>query len=109
MNKEEIEKAKEDLRFFNEGDYITKEMEHSAIVLEEYIKELENKAIILDKVTDKLKKEKEYAKEQIIYWEGRYRNAENYNKKSFHRQINRWQSRFETFREILKFIEGEKK
>ena len=40
MNKE-IEKAKEDLSFFNEGDYITKEMEHSARVLEEYIKQLE--------------------------------------------------------------------
>lgn len=59
MNKEEIEKAKEDLSFMHEGDYITKEMEHSAIVLEEYIKELENKAIILDKVTDKLKENKE--------------------------------------------------
>ena len=54
MNKE-IEKAKEDLSFFNEGDYITKEMEHSARVLEEYIKELENEKTILDKVTDKLK------------------------------------------------------
>lgn len=57
MNKEEIEKAKDDLRFFNEGDYITKEMEHSAIVLEEYIKELENKAIILDKVKEFIKKD----------------------------------------------------
>ena len=80
MNKE-IEKAKEDLSFMNEGDYITKEMEHSARVLEGYIKQLENeietykdfkeianmkmgdrnviRAIknykILDKVTDKLK------------------------------------------------------
>ena len=41
MNKE-IEKAKEDLSFMNEGDYVTKEMEHSARVLEGYIKELEN-------------------------------------------------------------------
>ena len=81
MNKEEIEKAKEDLSFMNEGDYITKEMENSARVLEKYIKELEEeiemhkdfkeianmkmgdrnviRAIknykILDKVTDKLK------------------------------------------------------
>ncbi len=55
MNKEEIEKAKEELQFFNEGDYITKEMENSARVLEEYIKELENEKTILDKVTDKLK------------------------------------------------------
>ena len=42
MNKEEIEKAKEDLQFFNEGDYITPEMEHSARILEEYIKQLES-------------------------------------------------------------------
>lgn len=34
MNKEKIEKTKEDLSFFNEGDYITKEMEHSARVLD---------------------------------------------------------------------------
>ena len=57
MNKEEIEKAKEELQFFNEGDYITKEMEHSAIVLEEYIKELENKAIILDRIKEFIKKD----------------------------------------------------
>ena len=40
MNKE-IEKAKEDLSFMNEGDYITKEMANSATILEEYIKQLE--------------------------------------------------------------------
>lgn len=37
----EIEKAKENLSFMNEGDYITKEMSDSARVLEEYIKQLE--------------------------------------------------------------------
>lgn len=57
MNKEEIEQAKEDLSFMNEGDYITREMEQSANVLEEYIKELEQKSEILDKVTDKLEEE----------------------------------------------------
>ena len=41
MNKEEIEKAKENLSFMNEGDYITKEMENSARVLEGYIRKLE--------------------------------------------------------------------
>ena len=40
MNKE-IEKAKENLSFMNEGDYITKEMENSARVLEDYIQQLE--------------------------------------------------------------------
>lgn len=51
MNKE-IEKAKEDLSFMNEGDYITKEMANSANVLEEYIKQLEQKSEILDKVKE---------------------------------------------------------
>ena len=47
LSKEEIEKAKEDLMFFNEGDYITREMDKSADVLEKYIKQLEkeNKAL----------------------------------------------------------------
>lgn len=53
MNKK-IEKAKEDLSFFNEGDYITKEMEHSARVLEGYIKQLEQKESVLDKAKDML-------------------------------------------------------
>lgn len=76
MNKEEIEKAKEDLSFMNEGDYITREMSNSKDVLIKYIeslelinetwqvsnemfregiKELEQKESILDKVTDMLK------------------------------------------------------
>lgn len=40
-SKQEIEQAKEDLIFFNEGEYITKEMAHSARVLEQYIEDLE--------------------------------------------------------------------
>ena len=59
MNKEEIEKAKDDLAFFNEGDYITKEMDNSAKILEKYIKELEQKSNILDKVTDYCRKFKD--------------------------------------------------
>ncbi len=86
-----IEKAKEDLSFFNEGDYITKEMEHSARVLEGYIKQLENEIDMykdfkeianmkmgdrnviraiknyktLDKVTDKLKEKIELVEDVI--------------------------------------------
>lgn len=41
IDKTSIDLAKEDLSFMNEGDYITKEMEQSADVLEEYIKQLE--------------------------------------------------------------------
>ena len=47
LSKEEIEKAKEDLIFFNEGDYITMEMDKSADILEEYIKQLEQENKIL--------------------------------------------------------------
>lgn len=90
MNKEEIEQAKEDLQFFNEGDYITKEMEQSANVLEEYIKELEQKSEILDKVTDKLK--------------------EDVNQKIPLAEDMDWvRCRKEHSQEILKIIEGEKK
>lgn len=52
MNKEEIEEAKEDLQFFNEGDYITKEMSNSARVLEKYMNELEQKSETLDKAKE---------------------------------------------------------
>ncbi len=59
-SKEEIEKAKEDLIFFNEGDYITREMDKSANILEDYIKQLEqenkNLKMILDSGLDKNKK-----------------------------------------------------
>lgn len=43
MEKELIEKAKSELRFFNEGDYITREMSECKEILEEYIEYLENK------------------------------------------------------------------
>ena len=59
MNKEEIEKAKEDLSFMNQGDYITREMANSKEILIKYIEHLEQKESILDKVTDKLKKMKQ--------------------------------------------------
>ncbi len=91
MNKE-IEKAKEDLSFFNEGDYITKEMEHSARVLEEYIKELENEKTILDKVTELANK---------IATE----NAEKYNSEN-QKEVDF--SEWNLALEILNIIEGEK-
>ena len=43
LSKEEIEQAKDDLKFFYEGDYITREMEYNADVLEDYIEQLETK------------------------------------------------------------------
>ena len=66
----------------------------------------------LNKVTDKLKEDISEAKEKIKYWEERYRIAktreDEFYKNSYKRQINRWQSRLETLREILNIIEGEK-
>lgn len=107
MNKEEIEQAK--------GHYIftTKhELDNENKMLKKYIKELEQKSEILDKVTDTLKEEMKKAKEQIKYYEKQYsiskERESGFYIKSFHRQINRWQSRFETCREILNIIEGEK-
>lgn len=41
QSKEEIEKAKENFNFFNEGDYITKEMVNSKEIMFGYIKQLE--------------------------------------------------------------------
>ena len=53
MKKEAIEKAKSELRFFNEGDYITREMSECKETLEEYIEYLENK---LEKVAEYCKR-----------------------------------------------------
>ena len=93
MNKEKIEKAKEDVSFFNEGDYITPEMEHSARVLEKYIRELESKSEILDKV-------KELATKIAT------ENAEKYNSEN-QKEVDF--SEWNLALEILNIIEGEKK
>lgn len=113
MNKEkiEIEKAKQCLNEIIQNSYA----ERKAIKLDnlrKYIQELEQKQSILDKVTDELKEDIEKAKEQIKHYERQYKTAkekeDKFHIKSFHRQINRWQSRFETLREILNILEGEK-
>ena len=88
MNKEEIEKAKDDLAFFNEGDYITKEMSNSANILEKYIKELESKNRKLDKVTDYCRKFKD---ETVIV-----DDEDEYTDRAF------------ACEDILEIIEGEK-
>ena len=54
MTKQSIEKAKSELSFFNEGDYITREMSECKEILEEYIEQLENK---LGKVAEFIKKD----------------------------------------------------
>lgn len=82
-------------------------------VINKSYEEFVNQFIPKQKVTDKLKEDIEKAKEQIKHYERQYKTAkekeDKFHIKSFHRQINRWQSRFETLREILNIIEGEKK
>lgn len=53
----EIEKAKDDFRFFNEGDYITKEMTNSKEKIFEYIEQLELENIDLKTQRDYYKRE----------------------------------------------------
>ena len=54
LSKEEIEKAKDDLKFFNEGEYITKEMADSKYKIIEYIDQLESDK---QKLIEKLEKD----------------------------------------------------
>ena len=113
MDKEEIEKAKEDLSFINEGDYITREMSNSKDILIKYIehleilnetyktmyamsdrsnKELEQKESILDKVTD-------------LAYKIATENAEKYNPENQKEvDFSEWNLAIE----ILNIIEGEK-
>lgn len=118
MNKEEIEKAKEELQFFNEGDYITKEMEHSARVLEGYIKELENeiemykdfKEIANMKMGDRnviraIKNYKTLDKVTELATKIATENAEKYNSEN-QKEVDF--SEWNLALEILNIIEGEK-
>lgn len=57
VSKEEIKKAKDDFRFFNEGDYITKEMANSKDKIFEYIEQLESENIDLKTQRDYYKRE----------------------------------------------------
>lgn len=62
--------------------------------------------IILDK--DDITNKMNFAKEQVKYWEERYRNTKDgFNKKSFKRQITIWLTKFETYRSILNYGEEE--
>lgn len=73
LSKEEIEKAKEDYKFFNEGDYITKEMSDSKNVLLEYIEQLETKIKELGKGQQALMQSRRK-------WKNRYYKTRNKNK-----------------------------
>ena len=113
MNKEEIENKKRMLKDFSkQGQEQRVFFEEDLELIRDILQELEQKESILDKVTDKLKEDISEAKEKIKYWEEQYRiskaKKDEFYKNSYKRQINRWQSRFETLRGILEFIKGEK-
>ena len=63
LSKEEIEKAKEDYKFFNEGDYITKEMSDRKNVLLNYIDKLESDK---QKLIEKLEEESKQLDNDIL-------------------------------------------
>ena len=116
MNKEEIEKAikvvfNEECKecYFPKKRKCTSCLKESKKNIKKYINELEQKESILDKVTDKLKEDIKETKEKIKYWEEQYRISETkkdeFYKNSYKRQINRWQSRYETLEEILNIVE----
>lgn len=73
LSKEEIEKAKEDFKFFNEGDYITKEMSDSKNILFEYIWQLETKIKELGKGQQSLMQSRRK-------WKNRYYKMRKKNK-----------------------------
>lgn len=66
LSKGEIEKAKDDFRFFNEGDYITKEMSNSKDIILEYIEQLETDK---QKLVEKLEKDIVNANDNIKHME----------------------------------------
>lgn len=122
MNKEEIEKAKEDLSIMNEGDYITREISNSKDILIKYIeslelinetwqvsnkifregtKELEQKEAILDKVTDKLKEDVREEEGYIKWLDERTQEISQPKKTIIVKS--------DYARSILDIIEGEKK
>ena len=106
LSKEEIEKAKEDFNFFNEGDYITKEMSNSKDILLEYIDQIE---IDKQKLIEWLEEDNKKDKHTVQVYEEMYRNTtEEFYKKSDKRTIDMANARRETRKEILSILKGGK-
>lgn len=103
MKKEEIEKAKSELRFFNEGDYITREMSECKEILEEYIEYLENK---LEKATKFIKKDIDNINNRINLITQRTREEEIGDEDMM--IIIALQSQLKEKEKLLRIIEGER-
>lgn len=103
MTKQSIEKAKSELRFFNEGDYITREMSECKEILEEYIEQLENK---LEKVTKFIKKDIDNINNRINLITQRTREEEIGDEDMM--IIIALQSQLKEKEKLLRIIEGER-
>ena len=103
MEKELIEKAKSELRFFNEGDYITRDMSECKETLEEYIEYLENK---LEKATKFIKKDIDNINNRINLIIQRTREEEIGDEDMM--IIIALQSQLKEKEKLLRIIEGER-
>ena len=103
MKKESIEKAKSELRFFNEGDYITRDMSECKETLEEYIEYLENK---LEKATKFIKKDIDNINNRINLIIQRTREEEIGDEDMM--IIIALQSQLKEKEKLLRIIEGER-
>ena len=103
MKKEAIEKAKSELSFFNEGDYITREMSECKETLEEYIEYLENK---LEKATKFIKKDIDNINNRINLIIQRTREEEIGDEDMM--IIIALQSQLKEKEKLLRIIEGER-
>lgn len=103
MKKEAIEKAKSELRFFNEGDYITRDMSECKEILEEYIEYLENK---LEKATKFIKKDIDNINNRINLITQRTREEEIGDEDMM--IIIALQSQLKEKEKLLRIIEGER-
>ena len=103
MEKESIERAKSELRFFNEGDYITRDMSECKEILEEYIEYLENK---LEKATKFIKKDIDNINNRINLITQRTREEEIGDEDMM--IIIALQSQLKEKEKLLRIIEGER-
>ena len=107
LSKEEIEKAKEDFKFFNEGDYITKEMSDSKNVLFEHIWQLESdKQKLIEKLEKDIKNKEELIKLEYEGYKEYYARTGGYpNQMKFN--VFKLTGEKNKAKEILSILKGE--
>lgn len=107
LSKEEIEKAKEDFNFCNEGDYITKEMSDSKNVLLNYIDQLESdKQKLIEKLEKDIKNKEELIKLEYEGYKEYYARTGGYpNQMKFN--VFKLTGEKNKAKEILSILKGE--